>query len=372
MSWVSLLLLLWTQIVVRHIREIPPESLLCIDSPQHRSHNNIDLIHYQGEYFLALRTAPTHFPSKRAELRILRSSNLEDWQCDTVLRLQRDIREPRWLVWKEKLFLYYFVGADKPWRFQSAGIQGMVREAGRNWNHFSVGWPGWVPWRARAHDSVAYLSLYWGENLYRPHHQAEVRLLMSRDGYTWTPISNYPQVTAPYATETDFWISSKGQLWAIARAEGLGSYLCWAESPSAPWQCKPLPYKYDSPWLFEAPDGLYLIARRSLSGVADRAPRWWPLSLRRMYNLAYYSLTRKRTALYRVDTLSHTVEWIQDLPGWGDTAFPTGLWKSETELLLLNYTSPLKGKDRIWLGGQLRKTVLYQATLQWPRKPAQH
>lgn len=371
MRYGFLLACCWAQIAVEGLRELKPEELYCPGSPRHRSHNNVDLVQYRGLYFLALRTAPTHFPSRKAELRILFSTDLEHWSCDTVLRLGRDVREPRWLVWKDTLYLYFFVGSARPWRFESEGIQGLWRAGQGPWQLLQVGWRGWVPWRARSYDSVAYLTVYWGQNLYSPAYTSEVRLLHSTDGRNWKPITTAPQLTAPFATETDFWIGAGGQLWAIARAEGLGSYLCRSSGIQGPWQHIALPEKYDSPLLVEGPDGLYLIARRNLAGRADKAPRWWPRRLRRMANLALYSLSRKRTALYFIDTLRYTVRWIRDLPGWGDTAFPAAVkWEGQS-YAVINYTSPLSGKDRLWIGGQLRPTHLYRIFLRWKASGAE-
>lgn len=295
----------------------------------------------------------------------MRSQDLSIWVCDTSLCLGRDLREPRWLVWKDSLYLYFFVGSRSSWRFDSEGMVGAVRAMTGRWDTFHIGWAGWVPWRARSRDSIAYLSIYWGRNLYSLWHRAQVRLLQSVDGRRWHPITTPPQLSLPHATETDFWIEPDGRLWAITRSEGRGSYLSYAVHPESVWKATPLEYKYDSPLLFKVPDGLYLIARRHVLGEADRAPWFFPAILRRYYNLALYSLSRKRTALYRIDTLEREVVWIKDLPGWGDTAFPAIYPDSGQEFVLINYTSPLSGKDVWWIRGQLGRTILYKLRLRW-------
>jgi hypothetical protein len=151
--------LLWMQVQVLHVRELSPTSLTCSPGRLQRSHNNVDLVRFRERYFLALRTAPSHFPSRRAELRILASPDLETWSCDTVLQFGCDVREPRWLVWRDSLYLYFFLGGKSPWRFEAQAIQGVVYREPKQWDPFSIGWTGWVPWRARATDTVAYLSI---------------------------------------------------------------------------------------------------------------------------------------------------------------------------------------------------------------------
>lgn len=369
----GIFVVVWVQFWVSEPVVLEPKALACDTHHILPSHNNVDLTFFAGEYYLAYRTAPTHFPSKKAELRIVRSSDLERWTCDTSICLERDIREPRWLIWRDSLYLYFFTGAQSGWRFDSEGIFALVRRGEKQWESFSIGWAGWVPWRARNLDTVAYLSVYWGKNLYGPKHKAQVRLLRSTDARHWVPITEAPQISLPHATETDFWIESNGHLWAIARAEGRGSYLCHAPRIDSAWHAIPLPHKYDSPLLFRAPDGLYLVARRHPLGKADRAPRIFPALLRRYYNLALYSLSKKRTALYKIDTTTKSVRWLRDLPGWGDTAFPAIYPSTGRTFILINYTSPLSGKDRWWIGGQLRPTVLYKLRLEWtgPTKPAE-
>ncbi|MCS6895761.1 MAG: hypothetical protein NZZ60_06410 [Bacteroidia bacterium] len=359
------LVCLWAQFVLSDVHVLSPERIACDSRRVYRSHNNVDITFFQGKYYLAFRTAPTHFPSRKAQIRIMHSSDLQEWTCDTSFCMGRDLREPRWLVWKGRLYLYFFAGSQSSWRFDSKGIIGATQEGNGRWDTFQIGWAGWVPWRARAGDSVAYLSVYWGRDLYGLRHHSEVRLLCSTDGRSWHSLTPAPQLSLPHATETDFWIESDGKLWAITRSEGRGSYLSYASSPDSPWTSIALENKYDSPLLFGTPDGLYLIARRHLPGKADRAPRVLPAFIRRYWNLLLYSLSRKRTALYRIDTLHHRVEWLMDIPGWGDTAFPAIYPSRGEEFIIANYTNPLSGKDVWWLRGQLSRTVIYTARLRW-------
>ncbi len=53
-----------------------------------------------------------------------------------------------------------------------------------------------------------------------------------------------------------------------------------------------------------------------------------------------------------------------DLPGNGDTAFPSIIRMSENRYLVANYSSPLKRK-RTWLRGQLGKTGIYLLILEF-------
>ncbi|MCS7189123.1 MAG: hypothetical protein NZ933_04935 [Bacteroidia bacterium] len=70
------------------------------------------------------------------------SKDLQKWFCDTSFCVGRDVREPRWLIWKDSLYLYFFIGSKRSWRFDSKGIVGMVKVMEGRWDTFHVGWVG--------------------------------------------------------------------------------------------------------------------------------------------------------------------------------------------------------------------------------------
>ncbi|MCE7882977.1 MAG: hypothetical protein DYH08_03800 [Actinobacteria bacterium ATB1] len=81
---------------------------------------------------------------------------------------------------------------------------------------------------------------------------------------------------------------------------------------------------------------------------------------------AIYWFTPKRTSLWRIDEDNLTVEWVLDLPSKGDTAFPAIVRRSEREIVVYNYSSPLEGWDKPWVAGQLGPTGIYETVLTFP------
>lgn len=67
----------------------------------------------------------------------------------------------------------------------------------------------------------------------------------------------------------------------------------------------------------------FLVGRRDLNPPYDRAWKWLPFVIWKYYNLVSYSLRAHTTAIWRLDQDSMKLEWLTDLPGAGDNAFPS-------------------------------------------------
>src|SRR5262249_42923522 len=153
---------------------------------------------FHDRFLLAFRTAPTHFASARTRIVVLGSNDREHWERETEITLpDSDLREPRFLAFHDRLWLFMMRAGSDPLAFAPKGIWRTERLGPANWSEPAAFWqPGYVPWRARVSGERAYLSVYLGAGLYttadRP---GEVRLLWSDDGEQWEPISAAPQIT---------------------------------------------------------------------------------------------------------------------------------------------------------------------------------
>jgi hypothetical protein len=355
-------------LVVTPMQPLVPGPGLPADLPLQASNNNCDAAHFSGRFYLAFRTGPHHFASPETELLILSSEDRETWTHEHTVHVGADLREPRFLVYKGRLFFYYFEAGTNPVAFEPRRIQAIERRADGTWSEPTpVYEPGFVVWRAKAHGGVAYMSVYKGD-LYKTRGRgAEVRLLRSLDGLSWAPISEAPQITDDAASECAFAFTPDGGLVAVVRVEVAGSIVATAEPGDlANWTLVRSPHKYDSPLMLRRGDDYYLIARRNVAGRFLRYPEWLPGDLRKGLSLARYSLTRKRTCVYRVNVEEGRLEPLLDLPSSGDTAFPAVAPMEDGRWWLVNYSSPLDGPDLPWLAGQLRDTRLYAAELTLP------
>jgi hypothetical protein len=329
------------------------------------SNNNVDIITYNGYYYVAFRTASHHFPNKKAKIYVIKSIDLNNWKFEHSISLHADLREPRFAMYNNNLFLYFFEGGKSPFRFQPKHVWVSKLDTNTHtWNNKIIdGLDGYVPWRLKVRNDTLLLSAYWGKDLYGDH-QGNLRLFVSKNGIDWLPISNEPQIAVTGAEEGEFEFDQEGNLWACIRLEGEGALICYADKQNIhQWNTFKSKKKYDSSCMFRHKNDIYLIARRNKDGDFSKTPKWLPESIVRGYNLTRYSLTPKTTALYKLNKQTKDFEWVIDLPGCGDNAFPAITKKNENSYIVLNYSNDFENPNISWLTGQLSKTFIYSIEL---------
>lgn len=355
------------QVFTTEWKQLIPSGGLPAEINCQNSNNNLDVTLFNGRYYVAFRTAPTHFASKKTKLYIISSSDFKTWYYENSFFIGADMREPRFVVFKDRLFFYFFEGGTKLFKFEPKHIW-VSALTDKGWSEKQqTNLDGFVDWRFRTYGGKLYLSAYYGVNLYNSEHQANLRLFTSEDGIHFNPISEQPQITTKGAEEGEFIFDHSGNLWATVRLEGSGSYLCYASKDSIDkWKTRFSKLKYDSALLFEYGDVIYLISRRHLNGDATQVEI--PDEKQRMKNLIRYSFSKKVTALFRINKEKMEIEHIIDFPSTGDTAFPGIAPKDENSFYLLNYSSDINKRDKIWIGGQLGKTYIYQTEIHFSKE----
>jgi len=335
------------------------------------SNNNLDLAFFGGRYYLVFRTAPSHFASNKTRMFVVSSTDMENWEYETDFYHGNDLREPRFIVYNEHLFIYYFEGGSSRFRFQPKHVWVSETADGKQWSKpRTAGLDGFVPWRLKTRNDTMYLSAYYGVGLYSDHHAGNLRLFRSCDGYQWEPISDAPQVEIAGAEEGEFEFDKEGNLWGTVRLENEGSFTVYAHRDSLDkWHLTPSGYKYDSALMFEQEGDIYVISRRNMDGKMDKAPHWLPDWLIQKYNQVRYSVTQKTTALFKLNKKEGKLTHLLDFPGTGDNAYPALLKKTFNSFVMLNYTSGLQEK-KSWIRGQLGKTFIYRLEFLIGKGPA--
>jgi hypothetical protein len=346
----------WTKLVPS--AGLPPE--LNIQD----GNNNLDVAAFGGRYYFAFRTGPSHFASPKVHIYVLSSADRQHWQLEKDISMGADLREPRFLAMDTALYFYCFEAGTKALAFQPEHVWGChLGRSGTFSELRNLHWDGFVPWRMRRLGERMFMSVYYGRDLYNDKHKGEVRLLTSTDGYDWKAISPHPQTGDKGGEEAEFIFDAQGNLWGTIRLEGAGAQVIYAHRDSLDhWHCYPTRDKYDSALLFRHGKQIFLVSRRNLDGPAERG-QLLPPKLRRNYNLARYSLTRKCTALWLLEPHSKSLVHIMDFPSTGDTAFPGILDLGNGSYWLLNYSSAIDGPPKNWIRGQLGKTYIYQTVL---------
>ncbi len=317
------------------------------------SNNNVEIHFFEEELFLAWRTAPYHFADEAAQILVMASADGgETWRSSLVVDHDADVREPRLYDIGGELRLMYFEAGVEPTAFDPQATWQTALLADGTWSEPSLVFPEVeVPWDIKVRGGRAYMTSYAGG-----HYQdaeadpLELRFRVSDDGESWSAAGENLTVYSGGVSEAAFEFDVDGSLWALTRnedcdASGCGSHVCWAPADGlSNWECpsESDPRRFDSPELFRHGSEIYLVARRNLGEV------FGPQG-----DLLAYSLTAKTTAIYRIDKEARTVIHVMDLPGAGDTAFPSVRRTGVDTYLLANYTSPLDDPEISWLDGQI-------------------
>ena len=341
-----------------------------------RSNNNLDVCDHEGRRYLAWRTASHHFATASARLHVVSSGDGgRTWRFETTVALGRDVREPRFLSWRGRLFLYFFTLGTSAIRFEPDRVHLTDLVDGRWTEPEPISRTGVVEWRPRLLNGVPVMSVYIGaDTTYGPHPEpTTVELWTSDDGRAWRPLDAAHPVAHVGGTETDI-VEAPGGGWvAVTRKEGpvsWGSDVCRADAPGPrDWRLRSFPNKFDSPLLFRDEDDVLLVARRQVA-FGGRYDLGWkrpsPARRTRLYQLLYW-VTPKRTTIWRVDPESLDVTPLIDLPSRGDTCFPAIVRNGPGDYTLYNYSSRLDGWDRPWVAGQLGRTAIHSFTLRVTR-----
>ena len=211
--------------------ELPRVSVSSIRRVFHNGEHNAftDLVRYQGVFYLTFRSCPDgHMVHPTASIIILSSDDAQEWNEVHRFRVaKRDTRDPHFLVFQDKLFVYtgtWYSGATtlRPEDYdlnKHLGYAAWTAD-GRTW-HSPVmldGTFGHYVWRANTFAGKAYLCgrRKQGFEMGAKGEGREVESVMleSDDGLIWRKRALFQEVEGD---ETAFLFESDGRLIAIGR-----------------------------------------------------------------------------------------------------------------------------------------------------------
>lgn len=324
-----------------------------------RSNNNMSITVFQNRLFMAFRTSFTHFASKKTHLYVMSSLDGVHWDFELDVFERTDLREPQLAVFNNKLYFMFFKGGSNPFEFKPENMQRLERKEIGHWAAPElILQKGEVPWEIKTRKDKSYLTSYKGSHYnLSGESKVDVYFQETTNGKDFTGNIVYQGGVSEVGWEFDH----EGNIWAVTRNEdgdknGFGSQILknWKQVGATDPNC------YMSPKMFRVGKELYLIGRKQLGPVPfDRTDADSSWTYRRLNNWIRHSLTPKGTALYRINKESAKIEFVMDLPGHGDTAFPSIYRLNEKEILVANYSSSLAAPGRSWIVGQLRATHIY-------------
>ncbi len=332
--------------------EIVVETWAITDDDAHNS--NTDMIAWNGMYYVSYVSSPWHFGNDDSVMHVKRSGDKgRAWeQVATFNPPGEDIRDPKFAIIADKLFLY----ALKNTSFIAEPYISVysITTDGLTWTPFETipGLDGWLFWRPKTRDGVTfYNSPYWYEH-------GKTILVKSTDGIHWQTVSTINEGERNDETEIEF--MPDGRLLATGRLEydekvdaifgdARGSTLITvSEPPYTSWTelTQSLVTRLDGPYLFTYNGRIYAAGRHQPD-----------LGRSGLLTAQGSCLSRKRTALYEVRETG--LAYLTDLPSNGDTSY-VGLALEGDSAYLTYYTSPIN-HDFAWLMGMLSPSEIRMA-----------
>ncbi len=350
---------------------IVPSPRLPVTSSPLRANNNLDVYRTEGVTFLAWRTAPIHFASRRARLEVVAEQPDGTWTHETSVALNRDVREPRLVSYQGRMLLYFFTAGVRATRFEPDRIHVTERLGPGAWSSpRPVSPPDHVVWRVRPVGEDLVTSCYGdASGAYTTDRSPRAQLWVSSDGLAWETLLD-SEAFEEGTTETDFLARPDGNYLIVSRREsrgsGLGTVLAILDPRGNVVALRQEGRKFDSPALFDWQGATWLVTRRqrAFGGRVEVMSAALPEGLRDVGNQLAYWVTPKTTVLYRIDGETLEVEQVTDLPGCGDTAFAAVVGGDDDgEVTVYNYSSPLWMTWAPWVAGQLLPTGIHRVEL---------
>jgi hypothetical protein len=358
-------------------RSVVPSDGLPAEAAPNQANNNLDLAWWDGRWWLAWRTADTHFAGPEVRMVIVSSEDEVDWRYEGEVAIGTDVREPQLVVVDDALRLYFTRLGDDPLAFTPGGMMMTTRRGVGEWTApVDVFDEGFLAWRIKTMGGrLNVIGYEGGENIYTVEGDViRVRWQVTDDGEALDPaFGDDAVVLEGGGSETDIVPLDDGRYVAVVRNEagddsGFGSKICTssAEDPMD-WACSHDPRKFDSPLLLRAAGRVWLIARRNVteSGHFDLGMDDLSFEQRFLtYQVAYWQ-EPKRCAVWVVDPDERTVTWVEDLPSAGDTCFPEAVHLGGERWLLYSYTSDPARADIAWLEGQTGPTWVVRQEVEF-------
>lgn len=255
--------------------DLPTVKVSSIRRVFHNGEHNAftDLCRYKGTYYLTFRSCPDgHMVNPTASVIVLSSPDTKTWkQVHRFSVPRRDTRDPHFLIFKDRLFLYTgtWYSGDTTLKREDYELNKHLGYAawsddGAAWNSpiMLEGTFGHYIWRASTFNGRAYLCG-------RRNHEFDIRargegatvesaMLESDDGLIWRKRALFEEKRGD---ETAFQFEPDGTVVAIARRGRENAELCRSRPPYVQWERKDLGRYIGGPLLIKWGDR-YLVGGR--------------------------------------------------------------------------------------------------------------
>jgi len=265
------------QVNVSHLRKV-------FDNGEHNAFT--DLVKFRGQYYLAFRSCPDgHMVHPTASIIVLRSDDRLNWEKVHQFSVPlRDTRDPHFLVFKDKLFVYtgtWYSGestiAVKDYDLNLHLGYAVFTQDGDHWSDPQMleGTFGHYIWKANEFGGKAYLC---GRRKHlfdvRPRGEGpdvESAMLESEDGLTWRKTGLFQETRGD---ETAFQFLQNGSVVGIARRGGDAAEIVRSDPPYDSWERTDLDRYIGGPLLVRWGDR-WVVGGRRVTSDGPRTSLCW-------------------------------------------------------------------------------------------------
>lgn len=311
--------------------ELPKIQVENVRQVYHNGEHNAftDMIEWNGAYWLAFRSCPDgHMVHPTSSIRILTSTDTKEWKEVHQFSVpKRDTRDPHFLAFKGKLFVYTgtWYSGDTTLPRDEYDVNKHLGYAA--WTEDGTSWQGprqmegtygHYIWRAAAFGDKAYLCARRNRDFAQVSGERDIiesAMLESDDGQIWRFHAFFQETQGD---ETAFVFDDAGAVTAVCRRGGGPSQLATSAAPYTDWNRTDLTEYVGGPLIAHWGERLLVGGRRN----TDQGPK---------------------TTLY----------WLQDralhaaaeLPSGGDNSYPGLLVLDPTHAVVSWYSSHEKDAE---------------------------
>jgi len=303
-----------------------------------------DMVRFRDNFYLTFRSCPDgHMVHPTSSIIILSSTDTKQWnQVHQFSVEKRDTRDPHFLVFKDKLFVYTGTWYSGQTTLKSEDYDLNKHLGYAAWTEAGVKWHspimlegtfGHYIWRANTFGGKAYLCGRRKKNFeVGPRGETSIvesAMLESEDGLIWRYRSMFQETNGD---ETAFQFEPDGSIVAVGRRGRDNAQLLKSKPPYTQWQRKQLDRYIGGPLLTQW-GGRYVVGGRK--NTSDRGP--------------------KTSMCWLVDDRLHE---FAELPSGGDNSYPGFVEISPKHAVMSWYSSHEKDADGKTI------TAIYMADLE--------
>jgi len=252
-------------------------------------HNSFtDLCRFKGDYYLGYRSCPDgHMVHPTSTIIIMKSSDTKNWKQVCRFNVpKRDVRDPHFLVFQNKLFVYtgtWYCGDSSPESFDMNEQLGYAvwSKNGKDWSApiMLEGTYGHYTWRAAPYGGKAYLCgrrkhEFSAKSRSEDRGMIESAMLVSDDGLIFKTAALFQERDGD---ETAFQFEPDGSVVAVARRGRGIAEICRSKPPYTEWKRQDLDRYIGGPLLAKW-DGRYVVGGRKNDNGTYVTSLYWLIS----------------------------------------------------------------------------------------------